>query len=126
MAGGTFSRLEARGHARALACATTEEWWHGRFGLANGGARRRWDWVAPLKALRLGTARVLVRTAECALDTDTLISALDKGERAALDKALAGRAPVLSIRTARDYLRPSKQSCTKGLDHFVRERLSWS
>jgi len=27
MAGGTFSRLEPRGHARALACATKEEWW---------------------------------------------------------------------------------------------------
>ena len=46
-----------------------------------------------------------MRTAECALDTNTLISALDKGELAAVDKALAGRAPVLSIRAAREYLR---------------------
>jgi len=42
--------------------------------------------------------------ARIALDTNVLIGALDAGELAAVDAALSGRAPVISITAAKEYL----------------------
>lgn len=44
-------------------------------------------------------------TGRVALDANALIRGLDAGELAAVDAALAGRAPVISITAAKEYLR---------------------
>jgi RHS repeat-associated protein len=49
-------------------------------------------------------ARASTTAGRIALDTNVLIAALEGGEKAAVDAALAGRAPVISITVAKEFL----------------------
>jgi predicted nucleic acid-binding protein len=53
------------------------------------------------------------------LDTNALIRALDKGETTAIDSALAGRTPVISITAAKEYL---AKGDVNALRKFLSER----
>jgi RHS repeat-associated protein len=66
-----------------------------------------------------GERGFLVHNAACLLDGNALIRALDYGELPAIDAALAGDVPVVSVESAGDYL--SKGSVDT-LDNFLQAR----
>ncbi|UFP94207.1 hypothetical protein [Gloeobacter morelensis] len=58
-------------------------------------------------------------TGRAALDANTLIRGLEAGELAAVDRALAGRAPIISITAAKEFLRKGDANI---LREFLRAR----
>jgi hypothetical protein len=56
---------------------------------------------------RVTTSGILVHNTygEASVDVNALINAIEKGEMAALDRALAGRAPVVPITAAKEFLK---------------------
>jgi predicted nucleic acid-binding protein len=60
---------------------------------------------------------ILVPKGRAALDNNALVAAIEKGEAAAVDAALAGRTPVVSRQAVREFL-------TRGDKQALREYLS--
>ncbi|HEY7589880.1 MAG TPA: RHS repeat-associated core domain-containing protein [Candidatus Limnocylindrales bacterium] len=65
------------------------------------------DWVkGALRATKAAKRPIrTIRASELALDANVVITGLEKRQLGALDAALAGRAPVISITAAKEYLR---------------------
>ena len=73
-------------------------------GAAIGAAFFAFGAVIGSGAKLLSFAQASTRAGQVALDTNVLIAGLEGGELQAVDAALAGRAPVISITAAKEYL----------------------
>ena len=73
-------------------------------GAAIGAAFFAFGAVIGSGAKLLSFAQASTRAGQVVLDTNVLIAGLEGGELQAVDAALAGRAPVISITAAKEYL----------------------